>query len=208
MEKRVKAVPPERAATSAEIEAAIAALTDADWYRLRAFAEHREFVLQERAKGRDLLGEAFERLLRGSRKWDKTKAGFLKFLFDTMSSISNAWFRAKGSPTEKAVLGVSLVFEDGEGNTTSVIDEFPSPEPDKSYLLDCEETLKRIDAVLADDEEAQMVLEGFRDGRDPAGIREVWGFSQTQYNAITTRMRRKIQRAGISQPRVGASHVQ
>src|SRR5580698_4522944 len=88
-------VPRERAATAAEVEAAIEALSAADWYRLRAFAERRGFLLSEKARGRDLLGEAFERLLRGSRKWDKTKTGLVTFLFGAMRSICNAWFRAK-----------------------------------------------------------------------------------------------------------------
>jgi DNA-directed RNA polymerase specialized sigma24 family protein len=173
MEKKVKAVPPDRAATPAKIESAIAALTDADWYRLRAFAEHHEFLLQEKAQGRDLLGEAFERLLRGSRKWDKTKSGFLDFLFGAMRSIRNAWFRAKTSPTEGPVLATSLIVEDGDGNTSNIVDDFPSPEPDASYQLVCRETLQQIDAVLADDDEARMVLEGFRDAYgEVSGFRE------------------------------------
>jgi hypothetical protein len=49
-------VPEERAATAAEVEAAIEALSDADWYRLRDFAERRAFLLKEKARGRDLLG--------------------------------------------------------------------------------------------------------------------------------------------------------
>jgi len=208
MKKRVEAVPEDRAATPAEIEAALVALTDDDLNRLRAFAEYHESLLQEKAQGRDLLGEAFERLLQGSRKWDKTKSGLLSFLFAAMRSIRNAWFRAKASPTEAPVFATSLIVEDGDGNTTSVVDEFASPEPDISYLLVCRETLQKIDEVLADDEEAQMVLEGFRDGQDPAAIREFWGLSQTQYNAITTRMRRKIRKAGITEPREGARHAQ
>jgi hypothetical protein len=63
-----KKVPNERAATLAEVESAIAALSDADLYRLRAFAERREFMLGDKARGRDLLGEAFDRVLRQSRK--------------------------------------------------------------------------------------------------------------------------------------------
>ena len=50
-------VPEERAATAAEVEAAIEALSDADWYRLRDFAERRAFLLSEKARGRDLLGD-------------------------------------------------------------------------------------------------------------------------------------------------------
>jgi hypothetical protein len=44
-------MPEERAATVAEVEAAIDALSDADWYRLRDFAERRAFLLNEKARG-------------------------------------------------------------------------------------------------------------------------------------------------------------
>lgn len=206
--KAVQPVPEDRAATPAEIEAAINQLSDADWYRLRNSAERLEFLLQEKAMGRDLLGEAFERLWSGSRKWDKTKAGLVTFLFGAMRSICNAWFRAKVTPTEQPSLASALTVEDEEGHTSNPVDGHAAPEPSTEQLLICRETLERIDEVLADDEEARMILEGFRDGRDPAGIRELWDLSQTQYDTIITRMRRKIRRAGIVQPEQGATHVQ
>lgn len=208
MKSAVKPVPEDRAATPAEIEAAVNELSDADWYRLRSCAERIEFVLQEKVMGRDLLGEAFERLLSGSRKWDKSKASLVTFLFGAMRSICNAWLRAKGTPTEQPSLASSLTVEDEEGHTSNPVDEYAAPEPSTEELLVFRETLLRIDDVLADDQEARMILEGFRDGLEPPGIRDLWGFSQTQYDTIVTRMRRKIKRAGIVQPQQGASHVQ
>jgi DNA-directed RNA polymerase specialized sigma24 family protein len=208
MKKAVKPVPEDRAATPAEIEAAVNDLTDADWYRLRGCAERLEFLLQEKAMGRDLLGEAFERMLRGSRKWDKTKVGFVTFLFGAMRSICNAWFRAKETPTEQPSLASSLTVEDEEGHISNPVDGYAAREPSAEELLVCRETLVRIDDVLLDDEEARMILEGFRDGLEPSAIRELWGFSQSQYDTIVTRMRRKIKRAGIMKPQQGATHVQ
>jgi hypothetical protein len=206
--KAVQPVPEDRAATPAEIEAAVNQLSDADWYRLRNCAERYEFILQEKAMGRDLLGEAFQRLLSGSRKWDKTKGGLVTFLFGAMRSICNAWFRAKASPTEQPSLASGLTVEDEEGHTRNPVDGYTASEPSTEELLVFRETLVRIDEVLADDQEARMIVEGFRDGLDPPGIRELWGFSQTQYDTIVTRMRRKIKRAGIVQPQQGATHVQ
>lgn len=205
--KPVKPVPEERAATPAEIEAAVNGLSQADWYRLRSCAERLEFLLQEKAMGRDLLGEAFERLLRRSRKWDKTKVGLVTFLFSAMRSISNAWFRGKQTPTEQPSPASSLTVEDEEGHTTNPVDTYAAPEPSTDELLVFRETLARIDDLLAGDEEARMILEGFRDGLEPPGIRELWGFSQTQYDTIVIRMRRKIKRTGLVQPQKGAAHV-
>jgi RNA polymerase sigma factor (sigma-70 family) len=198
----------DRAATPAEIEDAVNKLSDADWYRLRSCAERLEFLLQEKAMGRDLLGEAFERLLRRSRKWDKTKAGLVTFLFGAMRSICNAWFRAKESPTGRPSLATSLAVEDDEGHLSDPVSEHPALEPTAQELLLFREALTRIDDVLKDDQEARMIVEGFRDGLEPSGIRELWGFSQSQYETIVTRMRRKIRKAGSLRPQQGATNVQ
>jgi DNA-directed RNA polymerase specialized sigma24 family protein len=110
-DKAAKKVPEDRAATAAEVETAILALSPADWYRLRNFAERREMLLSEKLQGRDLLGEAFERLLRGTRKWDRTKAGFMTFLYGAMRSIAYSWLKEKVKPTEAPLLASSLVIE-------------------------------------------------------------------------------------------------
>jgi DNA-directed RNA polymerase specialized sigma24 family protein len=208
IKKAVSPVPEDRAATAAEIEDAVNKLSDADWYRLRSCADRLEFLLQEKAMGRDLLGEAFERLLRGSRKWDKTKSGLVTFLFGAMRSICNAWFRAKKSPTERPILATSLTVEDEEGHLSDPVSKHPALDPTAEELVIFREALTRIDDVLKDDQEARMIVEGFRDGLEPSGIRKLWGFSQPQYETIVTRMRRKIKRAGILQPQQGVTNVQ
>ena len=201
-------VPEERAATAAEVEAAIEALSDADWYRLRDFAERRAFLLNEKARGRDLLGEAFERLLRGSRKWDKTKVGFLTFLYGAMRSIAYSWLKEKVSPTEAPLSASSLVVENEDGKLSDPVADFARASVDASQLLVYRESLEQIDALFVNDEEERMVIEGFRDGLEPSAIRDLWGFSQPKYNAIIIRMRRKMRRAGIADPREVSRHVQ
>src|ERR1022692_1664447 len=201
-------VPEERAATAAEVEAAIAALSDADWYRLRDFAERRAFLLNEKARGRDLLGEAFERLLRGSRKWDKTKVGFLTFLYGAMRSIAYSWLKEKASPTEAPLSTSSLVVENEDGKLSDPVADCARASVDASQLLVYRESLEQIDALFVHDEEERMVIEGFRDGLEPPAIRDLWGFSQPKYNAIIIRMRRKMRRAGIADPREVSRHVQ
>src|SRR5258708_16201300 len=116
----------ERAATATEVEATIETLSEADWYRLRDFAERREFLLNEKARGRDLLGEAFERLLRGSRKWDKTKVRFLTFLYGAMRSIAYNWLKEKVSPTEAPLSASSLVVENQDGKLSDPVEDFSS----------------------------------------------------------------------------------
>jgi len=67
---------------------------------------------------------------------------------------------------------------------------------------------EKIDELFADDREVQMVLEAFREGYDPPGVRELWELTHKQYNAIVVRMRRSIKKAGITDPTKGPHHVQ
>jgi hypothetical protein len=204
-------IPEERAATPEEVHAAIESLTPTDWYRLRKFAEYYIFLLADKAGDRradDLLNEAFTRFLERSRKWDKSKVNFMGVLFGAIESISDSWSRKKTTPTESPVLASSLVVEDEDGGLSDPAEAFPSIEPSASQMLVYKKTLEEIDALFADDAEVQMVLEAFRDGYDPPGVRELWGLTQKQYNAIVVRMRRTIQKAGLADPTKGPQHVQ
>jgi|SRR6185312_6631102 len=200
----------ERAATPEEVHAAIEALTPTDWYRLRKFAEYYIFLLGQKAADRradDLLNEAFTRFLERTRKWDKSKVNFMGVLFGAIESISDSWSRKKTTPTESPVLASSLVVEDEDGLLSDPAEAFPSTSVSAPQMLIYKQTLDRIDALFTDDTEVQMVLEAFRDGYDPPGIRELWEFTQKQYNAIVVRMRRKIEKAGLTDPTKGPHHV-
>jgi DNA-directed RNA polymerase specialized sigma24 family protein len=204
-------IPEERAATPDEVRAAIDALSKTDWYRLRKFADYHVFLLGEKSgdrRGPDLLNEAFLRLLQGSRKWDKSKVGFMGFLYGAIESIADSWLRKKGSPTEAPVLASSLIKENEDGDLSDPAEEFQSETPDQARMLIYRETLDDIATLLADDQEIQMIIEGIREGLDPPAIRELWGLSQPQYNAIVVRMRRRIARANITDPTMERRHVQ
>ncbi len=208
--KPPRQVPEDRAATPDEIQAAIDALSKTDWYRLREFADYHAFPLGESAgdhPGEDLLNEAFSRLLAQSRKWDKSKVGFMSFLYGAMKSIANSWLRKKDSPTEAPALASSLVVESEQGEPSDPAEEFQSAAISVAEMLVYKETLDRIATLFAGDQEVQMFLEAAREGYDPPGIRQLWGWSQNQYNAIVVRMRRHIEKAGITDPRE-RGHVQ
>jgi hypothetical protein len=209
--KTPRRVPEERAATPDEIQGAVSALSKTDWYRLGKFADYQIFLLAEKAgdrRGGDLLNEAFRRLLQQSRNWDRTKVGFMGFLFGAMESIANSWLRKKESPTEAPALASSLITENADGELSDPAEEFQSTAADGVQMLVYRETIAQISALFSDDQEVQMVIEGLRDGLDPRAIRELWGFSQKQYNAIVVRMRRHLEKAGITDPTRERRHVQ
>src|SRR5262245_33912637 len=87
-------VPLEKAATPAEITAAINGLSEAELVRLRQYAYARVRLLGRKAgteSGDDLLQAAIADLLEDKRRWDKAKVDFMGFLFGAMKSISSNW---------------------------------------------------------------------------------------------------------------------
>jgi hypothetical protein len=106
------------------------------------------------------------------------------------------------------MLASALITENEDGELSDPAEEFESVTVDAAQMLIYKETLERIIALFSDDSEVQMVIEALRDGYDPPGIRELWGFSQKQYNAIVVSMRRHIEKAGITDPTGVRHHVQ
>ncbi len=96
--KPPRRVPAEAAATPDEIAAAIESLTDADWARLKSHADYRIVRIGKAADRRDgdeLLQTTITYLLEDTRRWNKAKVGFLKFLLWAVTSISSNWVSFK-----------------------------------------------------------------------------------------------------------------
>ena len=60
--------------------------------------------------------------------------------------------------------------------------------------------LDAVDDLFKDDETAQMVLTAWQEGYGPAGVRELWGLSQEDYDTVVRRIRRNLDRAGRDAP--------
>ena len=198
----------EAAATPAEIRVSIEALTQADWARLRNYAANRIQRLGPKADGRDredLLQIALQLLLDDTRQWDRTKVEFVPFMIGAMKSISSNWARGyKPEETLSLELDAEKMNEGGEKlrPIEYVEDENPNPEQrlvDKEQLRADARLLKMIDELFEGDEGAQMVIEAWRDGYDPPGVRTLWELSQNDYNTIVRRIRRTIDRSGLGE---------
>ena len=208
MKKPSRRVSEEAAATPADIRTAIEALTSADWTRLRNYAANRILKLGPKAKGRsreDLLQITLELILDDTRRWDRTKVEFVPFMIWAMKSISSNWARGY-KPEERLFLELDAEKTNEDGETfrpfDDVKDENPNPE---QRLIDEEQfqadarLLKKIDELFKGDEGAQMVLEAWRDGYDPPGVRTLWELSQKDYDTIVRRIRRTIDRSGLGE---------
>jgi RNA polymerase sigma factor (sigma-70 family) len=198
--KPSRRVPEEAAATLADITAAIEALTPAHWAKLRQFARTRAFRLGPKTDGRtgdDLIQTALTDLLQDTRRWNKDKVGFLKFMTGAMRSISSNWARSYNRE-ETAFLEADLCRENEDGETFSPLEAIQDQTPDPAKRFRDNQTLNLIESMFKDDQEAQMVITAWQEGYDPAGVRELWGLSQTEYNTIVRRVRRRLNAAGLT----------
>jgi hypothetical protein len=198
--KSPRRVPDEVAATPGEIAAAIEALTLGDWARLKRFADSRIWRLGRKADtktGDDLIQTALADLLEDTRRWNKSKVGFIGLLTGAMKSISSNWARSY-KEAETAVLEADLRRENEEGEIFSPLDNIQEQAPNPAKRLRDKQTLDLIEDLFKDDEKAQMVLTAWQEGYDPAGVRDLWTLSQNEYNAIVRKIRRHLDAAGVT----------
>jgi hypothetical protein len=204
-------VPVEKAASPTEIATAIEALTPADFVRLRRYAGQRVWGLGPKSvekTGDDLLQAALCDLLQDTRRWDRTKVGFMGFLFGAMSSISSNWAKSY-LPEESPVLEANQCRKNEEGEEFGQLDQHRARQPNAEQHLSDKQTLLRIDDLFRDDQEARMLLTAWQEGYDPAGARESRKLSQNDYNTIVRRIRRTLDAASIRPDRDrGGMHVQ
>jgi hypothetical protein len=198
--KPPRRVPDEATATFEEITAAIEALTPGEWAKLRRYADYRTFYLGPKAEGRtgdDLLSTALTDLLGDTRRWNKAKVGFFRFLTGAITSISSNWAKSF-KQVESPVTEADLLRTDNEGKVSSPLDSEPSRRPDPEQARHHKQTLDRIETLFEGDEKARMVLMAWDDGYDAARVRELWGLSQNDYNTIVRRIRRRLNDAGLT----------
>jgi hypothetical protein len=158
--------------------------------------------------GDDLLQTALAHLLHDARRWDRTKVGFMGFLFGAMKSISSNWAKVYDL-AEDPIREADMMQEDPERRGTRPLDRVNSPRPNAEEQLFDREALGQIDKLFKDDDKAQMVLTAWQEGYDPAGVRELWDLSQNDYNTIVRRIRRTLEATGITPDRDrGGAYVQ
>jgi DNA-directed RNA polymerase specialized sigma24 family protein len=185
----------EAAASFSEIKDAIETLfSTSDWAKLKIYADIRVRILGMKADGKtgdDLMQTALIDLLEDTRRWNKSKVRFVQFLFGAIKSISSNW--AKSYKKEKAhVLETDLQRENEEGEIFNPLENLKGNTPNHVKRLSDRQTLKMIEELFKDDEQAQMLLEASKERYDSSEIRELWSLSQKEYNTIVRRIRRKL----------------
>jgi hypothetical protein len=199
-------------ATPGEIRQAIEALTLEDTERIEQSARNRICRIGRAANRRDakeLIGEAFRRILDGKRRhWHKDRISFTKCLIGVIWSIASEWAgyreRNKDLP-EYASLESELTRTDAEGKIVSPVDAFVAPtlNPEQA-LIQAEVSAEReaqnkalveeIEAAFADDEKALILIMGFQDGMEGPAIRTEFEMTEKEFRTTMRRIQRGVKK--------------
>ena len=195
MEKPARRIPEENAASQEEILAAMNALTDEQFLKLRGFARFRISGLGRKNGGRDyedLLGEALKATLAGDRRWNKS-VSFFQHLLGAMRSISTHW--KEQFDTGEGRLGIPVSWPDPYGEENGPLHDIPSTDPDCERVLSAKQELEEIEQIFTDDPLIREIIDGLRDNMPGPDIQQILGLSQREYETAVKRMRRKVRAA-------------
>lgn len=188
-------------ATDDEVEAAIAALTEADAIRLNKIAAFRARSLQGLGLGigpDDLLQDALMRTVNGAvatgpgaRRWRKG-IPFVKHLDQTMRSIAS---HARENLEDITLLDASEVHSKATADGP-----FASRRADPERLAAAREQLALVHKKFADDDLVGLVIEGLADEMTGPDIQKDLGITETQFESAMTKLRRGVDREGGWRP--------
>lgn len=196
----------QKLATIQDLDAALAGLTSLELVKL---GKSRDILCKgsEYASGLDLLGEAIFRAYRAAegetehfRAWP-TDTPIQAFLLQTMRSLAHgsrhSSERADTFAFEAiAVDGTSaewVLGDAGHFNRDHLSEAF---EQEEIKLRDSREEaqLRLIEDLFRGDVEIECYLEGVKADLSPASIRDACNWTETEYNTIRTRFRRKLKK--------------
>jgi len=157
-----------------ELEAAIKSLSDVDVLRLKKIAI--TYTGSHDMEADELLDEAVLRTLSGGRKSCPRHLSIVNFLAGVISSIVEHERKKKRNAGD--VVNVDDCELNDSGNS-----------PDDAVLE--KQLFKQMESFFDEDEEILLLLLYLHDGFSPSEIQHEEGWSETQYNTIRRRMRRK-----------------
>lgn len=174
--------------STAELVAALGALGPADLARLNMLAKMRARYCPG-LDWRDLLHDAIDRALDGSRSWPRGLP-LLFFLRETMRSLASEYRRkyVDGLIRNECDLPAAA---DGQSPLLSVVSESPGIEQD----LSARQTLASILKMFDGDDQALIILDAMARDASPDEIQRAGHMSPTQYASAQKRIRRGLARA-------------
>ncbi len=167
-----------------EIAAAIRALTDAQWIRLRKASGY--FTWIPGLNGDDLLQETFCRALAGSRQCP-TNIDVVKFLVEAMRSIANGEDEKVENQFETVpVVQAGAVVTGAEDPKDST----PSQEESMAAAETSEATRQAVLGLFPNDAQARDLADGILAGYEGEELRSLTDLDKTSYASKRRFMRR------------------
>ena len=158
-----------------ELEGLIFGLTHTDILRLRKIAN--TYTGGHSLEADDLINEAVDRILSGSRKSCPADVSAVTFIANAMRSI------ASGERDKNKVRLAYAEKEEAVQNTEQLSPEEKIVEADR---------LKELEAIFEDDEDILLLIYHLQDDSTPSEIQIAEGWSKTQYDTVRRRLRRKL----------------
>lgn len=195
-----------RFATADEVRAAIEALTDEEFGRLRRAAS--AFLYGSEYKDPlELMNEAVARTMRGAsekegRHWP-LRVPFMAFLINTMSSVADG---SADSPLQANTDYLLDLVPDGVSphdfaveplRTPSVEAVLENEEEQAATAAHAAQVFSAIENYFADDDDVLMLVLCLREGHRPREIHEIAGLTLTQYNTARRRLSRGLTKLGF-----------
>jgi len=171
-----------------EIWAAVQALSPAELRKLESYARWRMKSVGRKAFGRnakDLLEEATIATVEGRRRW-KEGVDFFQHLIGAMRSISSSWRAATGEEYLESEFAKTK-------DESTLLQRSVTTVDDPERIVIAKEQLDLVRRLFAKDVPASQVIELL--GLEYTGkeIQSQLGLSEHEYQAISKRIRRKLQ---------------
>lgn len=181
----------DRVANPAEVRTAIEAMTVEDLARLRSFGRRKIRALGDRAGGvteDDLLSEAVTRTLERTRRWVPSRVDFCRFLLGVIRSIASHMWRSEPGSPDIPFIEASLATEEDP----SPMDHHAKTEVTPERQAAARDQLAALEHHFVDDAEATLVIGAWKDGMMGPEIKEILGWTQTDFETVARRIRRQV----------------
>lgn len=180
--------PTARNYTVDEVIAGLLALSDVDLGRLEGISKG--LARTADMEPRDLLHEAFHRMV--TRRTCSIDVDIMGFVIGTMQSIASTAYRRRKRDVEEGTTSIPIAANDGGFD---LADDAVSPEDEALSRIFYAQCLDRIEAVIADDEELQLLVMGLCDGLLGKKLEEALDTDTKGLAAARKRLANRLRRA-------------
>lgn len=176
--------------STAEVKQELEKMSPADWVRVERLAK-RAFAGVPAVSHEDLLQEACAKLLSGERVWHRSFAAVPAITSVLDSMASNYRKREANGPIDAGTVVETADVMEATDLLVRNVEPVHTITPEAA-TSDAEQ-VARLEALLADDEEAALVAWEWAAGRRGKEAAEALGMDENQYDAARKRLVRKLE---------------